>query len=190
MRQKLQILYRAGDLALCGIELVLIHQRRCSPEAPAGPVGDGDDHRQIAQQFIRQRRGLRLDLLLCFEKQFGIVQNAPPYLGRGGAPCGVEFAGLPAREAVGSKRIGHALAILDVGARHRHQVLHGDMSRDLTHANVLLNRLREKFNQGQPAGNPTDTTIESPRQIVQTVAEALVQFLKQPSFFQRRVALA
>lgn len=190
MRQKLQILDRAGDLALCGIELVLIHHGCRSPQTPTGPAGDGDDHRQIAQQLIRQWRGFRLDLLLRFEKQFGVFQNALPYRRRGLAPCRVEFAGLPAREAMDSKRIGHASAILDVGARHRHQVLHRDMSRDLAYANVLLNRLREKFNQSQSAGDPTDTAIESPCQIVQTVAEALVQFPKQPSFFQRRVALA
>jgi hypothetical protein len=174
MRQKLQILDGACDLAPCGIELVLIHQGRRSPQTPPGPVGDGDDHRQIAQKLIRQRRGLRLDLLMRFEKQLGIFQNALPYLGRGVAPCGIEFARLPAREAMGSKRFGHALAILDVGARHRYQVLHRDMSRDLAHANVLLNRLREKFNQSQSAGYPTHTAIESPRQVIQTVAEALV----------------
>jgi len=74
---------------------------------------------------------LRLDLLLCFEKQLWIFENALPYLGRSIAPCGVEITGLPAREAMRSKRIRHALAIFDVGARHRHQILHGDLSRDL-----------------------------------------------------------
>jgi hypothetical protein len=66
---------------LCGVELVLIHQRRRSRQAPTGAVGDLNDHRQIAQQFIGQRRWLGFDLLLCFEKQLGIVQNALPYLG-------------------------------------------------------------------------------------------------------------
>jgi len=47
--QKLQILNGACDLALSRIELVLIHQRCRSRQAPAGPVGDSDDHRQIPQ---------------------------------------------------------------------------------------------------------------------------------------------
>jgi len=145
--QKLQILDGACDLALGGIELVLVHQRRRSRQTPAGTVGDGNDHRQIPQQFIGWRWGLRLDLLLCFEKQSGIIQNALPYLGRGIAPCGVVFTGLAAREAMGPKRIGHALAILDVGARHRHQILHRDMSGDLAHADCLLDHLRKQFDQ-------------------------------------------
>jgi hypothetical protein len=66
--KKLQILDGACDLALGRLELVLIHQRRRSRQAPARPVGDRDDHRQIPYQFIRQLRRLRLDLLLCFEK--------------------------------------------------------------------------------------------------------------------------
>lgn len=123
-----------------------------------------------------------------FEKQFGIVQNALPYLGRGVAPCGVEFGGLSAREAMRLKRIGHPLAILDVGARHRNQVLHRHMSRDVAHADFLLDHLRKKLDQSQSPRHPAQAAIESARQIVQAVAEALVQFLKQPSFFQRGVA--
>jgi len=145
--QKLQILDGACDLALGGIELVLVHQRRRSRQTPAGTVGDGNDHRQIPQQFIGQLRWLRLDLLLRFEKQLGIVQNALPDFGRGIAPCRIEFTGLPACEAMLLKRIRHALAILDVGARHRHQILHRDVSRDLAHANLLLDHLRKKFDQ-------------------------------------------
>jgi len=86
-------------------------------------------------------------LLLCFEKQLWIFENALPYLWRGIAPCGIEFTGLPARETMRRKRIRHALAILDVGARHRHQILHRDVSRDLAHANLLLDHLRKKFDQ-------------------------------------------
>ena len=175
--QKLQILDGTCDLALGGIELVLLHQRRCPPETPAGAVGDGDDHRQIAQQFIGQRRWLRFDLLLCFEKQLRIIQNALPYLGGSIAPCGVEFMGLPSREPVLSKRIGHPLAIVGVDARHRYQIFHRDLGGDLPHANRLLNHLWEKFNQSQSPAHPTDAAIQSARQIVQAVGEALAEFL-------------
>lgn len=190
MGQSAQILDGACDLAIGGLELIVIHQRRRSRQTPAGAVSDLNDHRQIPQQLIGQRRWLWFDLLLGFEKQLGIVQNALPDLRRGVAPCGVEFAGLPARKAMRLKRIGHPLAILDVGARHRHQVLHGDMRRNFAHADGLLNLLWEKFNQSQPAAHPTGAAIESARQIIQTVAEAVAEFLKPPSFFQCGVALA
>jgi len=161
--QKLQILDGARDLALGGIELVFIHQRSRAPETPAGPVGDGDDHRQIAQQFIGRRCGLRLELLVRFEKQLRIFEDALPDLGRGVAPCGVEFAGLPAREVMRHKRIRQASAILNVDARHRNQILHGDMSGDLAHADSLLNRLGKHFDQGQSAGYPTDAAVKPAR---------------------------
>jgi len=89
--QKLQILDGACDLALGGIELVLVHQRRRSRQTPAGAVGDLNDHRQIPQQLFGQRWWLRFDLLMGFDKQLGIVQNALPDLRRGVAPCGVKF---------------------------------------------------------------------------------------------------
>jgi len=43
--QNPQILHGACDLALCRIELVLIHQRRRSRQTPAGAVGDREHHR-------------------------------------------------------------------------------------------------------------------------------------------------
>ncbi len=190
LAENAQILHGAFDLALGRLELVLIHQRRRSRQTPAGAIGDGEDHRQIAQQLIGQRRWLGFGLLMGFEKQLGIVQNALPYRERGVTPCGIEFCGLPAREAMRLKRIGHALAILDVGARHRDQVLHRDMSRDVAHADVLLDHLWKQLDQSQSAAHPTGAAIESARQIIQTVAEAIAEFLKPPSFFQRSVALA
>jgi hypothetical protein len=147
--EKTQILHGACDLALCGVELVLIHQWRCSRQAPVGAVGDLNDHRQIAQQFIGQRRCLGFDLLLCFEKQLRILQNALPYLWRGIAPGGIEFVGLPSCEPVPPKRIRHPLAILDVGARHWHQIFHRDMSGDLAGTHALLHAFGKLFHQRQ-----------------------------------------
>ena len=88
------------------------------------------------------------------------------------------------------KRVCHPLAVVDVDARHRHQILHRDMSGDLPHADALLNLLWEKFNQSQSTAYPTDAAIESTRQVVQVIGEAVTEFLKKPSFFQRRVAVA
>ena len=105
-------------------------------------------------------------------------------------PGGIQFTGLTAAEVMPGKRIGHALAILEIGARHRRQILHGDMSRNLTGADSLLHGFGKLFHQSQPARHPAHATIEAARQIIQTVAETLFQFLKQPSFFKRRVAFA
>lgn len=88
------------------------------------------------------------------------------------------------------KGIGQPLAIFDVDARHRRQILHGDVRRDLACADDLLNLLGEKFNQSQAAAHPTRAAIEAARQFVQAVAEAVPEFLKPPSFLQRRIALA
>ena len=57
---------------------------------------------------------------------------------------------------------GHALTVLDVGARHRHQNLHGHVRRDRSFAYLLLNRLREDLHQRQPARDPADIAIEPP----------------------------
>ena len=145
--KKLEILHDACDLALGGIELFFAHQRRRSRQTPARAVGDLHDHRQIPQQLIRQGRGVGLGLLMGFKKKFGVIENALPYWRRGIAPSGVEFTGLPACETMRGKRIRHALAVLDVGARHRYQILHRDVSRDLADANLLLDLLRKKFHQ-------------------------------------------
>ena len=128
--------------------------------------------------------------MLCFEKQLRLFQNPLPDLRRSVAPCGVELTGLPAHEAMPRKGIRHPLAILDVGARHRHQILHRDMSRDLAHADFLLDHLGKKFNQSQSAGYPARAAIESARQIIQAVAKTLLEFGKQPPLLQRRVAFA
>jgi hypothetical protein len=56
-------------------------------EAPAGPVQDGRHHLQIAQQFsiwrgaLWARWGRGRDLLVRFQKQFGLSQNPFPEAG-------------------------------------------------------------------------------------------------------------
>jgi hypothetical protein len=64
--QMRQIPHRALDLALRILELGCGHQRRGARQASAGTVGDREHHRQIAQQLIGWRFGLRRDLLVRF----------------------------------------------------------------------------------------------------------------------------
>ena len=85
------------------------------------------------------------------------------------------------------KRVSHALAVLEIGARHRRQILHCDMRRDLAGADALLHRFGKLFHQSQSARDPAHAAIKTPCQIFQVVAEASFQFCKQPSLLQRRL---
>lgn len=82
------------------------------------------------------------------------------------------------------KRSSHALAIVDIGARHRPQILHGDIRRDRAGADLLLHGFGQLLYQSQPSRNPTHAAIEATRQIFQAVTETSLQLLKQPAFFQ------
>jgi hypothetical protein len=97
---------------------------------------------------------------------------------------------LTAGEVMPCKRIGHALAVGQIGARHRRQILHRDMRRDLTGADSLLHRFGKLFHQSQSTRHPAPAAIKAASQIIQTVAKTPFQFLKQPSFFNRRIAFA
>ena len=80
---------------------------------------------------------------------------------------------------------GHLLTVLDVGARHRHENLHGHVRRDLSFADLLLDRLREDLHQRQPARHPAHIAIEPPAQLLQAPAEPLFELGQQPPLFQR-----
>jgi hypothetical protein len=183
--QMLQIPHGAFDLAVCRLKLTGAHQRCGARQTPAGAVGDGDDHHQIPQQFLGWRCRLRRDLLMGLQKQFRRIQNPLAYGCGRIAPGGIKFTGLAAAEAVLRKRFRHALTVIGIGARHRRQILHRDMRRDLAATDALLHRFGKLFHQSQSARHPAHAAIEAPRQIVQAVAEALLQFGKQPALFQR-----
>lgn len=127
---------------------------------------------------------MRGHLLMDLQKQLGRIQNPLAYRWGCIAPGRVEFAGLAAAEAVLRQRLGHALAVRRVGARHRRQILHRDMSRDLTGADTLLHGFRKLFHESQSARDPTHAAIKTLRQIVQAVTETLLELAKQPTLFQ------
>ena len=130
-------------------------------------------------------RSFLLRLPLRFEKQLGIIQNAFADRGRALAPGGIQLAGF-ARIAVmlGEDR-RHPLAILQALARHRHQKLHGHLRQDLALAHLLLDRFRQNLHQRQPPRYPAHAAIEPARQLIQPVAEALLQLCQQPAHLQR-----
>jgi hypothetical protein len=86
------------------------------------------------------------------------------------------------------ERLRQALTVRGATTRHGHQEFHGHMSRDRTTADLLLHPFREQFNQRQPVRYPTHAAIKTPRQLIQAVVEALLQFRQQPAFFQSAVS--
>ena len=85
---------------------------------------------------------------------------------------------------------GHPLAILQALADHRHQKLQRHLRRDLALAHLLLDRFRQNLHQRQPPRYPAHATIEPARQLIESVAEALLQLRQQPAHLQRRLVFA
>jgi hypothetical protein len=78
----------------------------------------------------------------------------------------------------------HSLAILQALARHRHQKLQRHLRQDLALAHLLLDRLRQNLHQRQPPRYPAHTAVEPARQLIEPIAEALLQLGQQPTHFQ------
>ena len=55
-------------------------------------------------------------------------------------------------------------------------------------AYLLLHAFRKLIDQRQPARYPTQAAIKAARQLVETIAETLLQFGQQPAFFQSAVS--
>jgi len=68
---------------------------------------------------------------------------------------------------------GQALAVIGVDARHRHQVLHRRVRGDLAVAHVLLDRFRQQLDQRQAARHPARAAVETTRQFIERIVEAL-----------------
>jgi len=184
----MEFLPRALDLAVRRDALRTVQfDGGAAGQSPVGPAGDRHYHLQIAQQFgdsIGQRIGFALPLR--FQEQLRLLQNPLADGGRSLTPGRVELSGFAAGEAMSGQGFGHGLAVLRMGARHRHQVLHGYVGRDHAAAHLLLHALRQQFHQGQPARYPTQATIKAARQLLQPIAKTPLQFRQQPAFFQRR----
>jgi hypothetical protein len=55
--------------------------------------------------------------------------------------------------------------------------------RDRATAHLLLHPFGKKFHQRQPPRYPARAAVETATQFLQSIAEALLQFRKQPAFF-------
>jgi hypothetical protein len=105
--------------------------------------------------------------------------------GRTFAPRGIQLAGFTRTAVMLGEDRRHPLAILQALARHRHQKLQGHLCRDLALAHLLLNGFRQNLHQRQPPRHPAHAAIEPARQLVEPVAEALLQLGQQPTHLQR-----
>ncbi len=177
----------AIELMTCGFALLVIQLRGGgSRQTTMRAVCDGGYHFQIAQQFgPGPSRSFLLRLPLRFEKQLGIIQNAFADRGRTFAPRGIQLAAFTRIAVMLDKDRGHPLAIVQALTCDRHQKLQRHLRRDLALAYLLLDRLRQNLHQRQPPRHPTHAAVEPARQLIEPVAEALLQLGQQPTYLQR-----
>ncbi len=75
-------------------------------------------------------------------------------------------------------RLGETFAVVAVGARHRHQILHGRVRADLPSTNSLLDGLGQLADERQPPRNPRHASIEPAREIIKAEPKPAVQLGK------------
>ena len=184
--QTAKLVFQAFDLALRCFALLAIHirgNRAC--QAPGGAVHNRCRHLQIAQEFGGRRcTRFRFRLPLRFEKQLGLVEKALPDHRRGAAPGGIQLPGLPGVAVMLGEGRGHPLAVLQVDARHRHQILHRHVRGEFALAHLLLDGLRQKLDQRQPPRHPAHAAVKPSRQLIQPISEALLHLRQQPALLQ------
>ena len=183
----MELLFNAIDLAPRGFALLAIQiYRRPARQPPLRSVHNRGHHLQIPQQF---RAGPGWCFLLClslrFEKQLGSIQDAFADRGRPLAPRSIQLAGFTRIAVMLGEDRRHPLAILQALARHRHQKPQGHLRRDFALAHLLLDRFRHKLHQRQPPRYPAHAAVEPARQLIEPVAEALLQLGQQPAHLQR-----
>jgi hypothetical protein len=112
-------------------------------ESPVGAMQYRHRHLQIARHLLHCRRRGGRGLPLGFEKQFRFGEDALAGGARPFAPGGVQLPGLARAATVGDESGRHALAMFRIHPRHRHQILHGYLRRDLAFPHLLLDALRQ-----------------------------------------------
>jgi hypothetical protein len=184
-RHPLQFPARTFDLALRPRLLCGVHLRQSFVELAAGTTQNGKRHFEIALDLFG-RGGFRcLRLALRFQKQFRFGENALTNYPRAFAPGGVKLRRLPGIAALLHECRSHALAVFGANASHRHQILHSDLRSDVSFAHMPLNRFGQQLDEGQSPRYPTDAPVETARQLVERVTEALFHLRQQPALFNR-----
>ena len=185
----MELALNAVDLAPRGFRLPLIQLRgSVASQPPLRAVHNRRHHFQIAQQFGASADwSFLLRLPLGFEKQLGTVQNALADRGRTFAPRAIQLAGFPRIAVMLGEDRRHPLAIFQALARHRHQKLQRHLRQNLAFAHLLLDRFWQNLHQRQTPRHPAHAAVEPACQLIQPVAEALLQLRQQPAHLQRRL---
>jgi len=164
---------------------------RGTQQSAIGPPRNRYDDFQIATDFHHGWRGrLRRLLPLGLQKQLRLIQK--PLANRRGCspPGGVELPRFPAAQAMPRKPLGHALAVFWTATRHWYQELHRHVRRDGAVAHLLLHTLRKQLDQPHAPRHPARAAIKTAGQLLQPIAEAMLQLHQKPAFFQRRLVIA
>ncbi len=141
------------------------------------PLCEGGDLVQDLLQSVGWR--------LCFAEQLRRTQQAFAHCPTGSAPGLVERAGLPCGPGLFDEGGGHALAMVAVAARHRHQVTHGQRRGEFAFAHQLLHRFGQGLHQRQAARHPVPAAVEAACQILDRISQPAFHLLQQPALFER-----
>jgi hypothetical protein len=170
-RHPFQFAARVGHLALRLFLLRGRHLRQGFGEPPSGAFQDGYRHLQFVPDGDRGGPGRRR-LPLRFQKQFRLGEQTLTNHARAVPPGGIELPRLPCVATVLDEGGGQPLTVLNAAARHRHQILHCQLRAQQPFAHLLLNCLRQLFDQRQAPRYPTHTAVQAPSQLFQRVVEA------------------
>ena len=184
-----QLVLNALDLMLHRLALLAVYfHARGSGQSPLCPVHDRCHHLQIADQFgARSSRSILAGVPLCLEEQIGSFQNPFADGRRALTPSHVQLPGFARVAMLLGKDRRHSPAVVQALPRHRHQKLQGHLRQNLALAHLLLDCFRQHFHQRQPSRYPAHAAIEPARQLVQTVAETVLQLGQHPAHFQCRL---
>ena len=139
-------------------------------------------------QFASDGDGGRLScqsLLLRFQKQFGLGEDAFADHVRAVPPGSIELRGLPCVAMVLDESVGHACAVVHVDSRHRHQILHRQLRTESAFTHLLLDGFRQQFDQRQTPRHPTHAAVEAACELVERASETSLHLHQQPTLFER-----
>ena len=171
-----QLALNAFDLMLHRLALLAVYVHGGgSGQSPLYPVHNRRHHLQIADHFgARSGRSILPGVPLRLEEQIRGFQNAFADRRRTLAPSCVQLPGFARVAMLLGEDRRHALAVIQALPCDRHQKLQGHLRHNLAFAHLLLDRFRQHFHQSQPPRYPAHAAIEPTRQLVQTVAEAVL----------------
>ena len=189
--QAAKIIDRPLDLAVHFNALRLVQFHRRAAETPIGPPRNRYHYCQITIQFHHGRRGWFHCLLpLRLQKQLRLIQKPLANRRCSASPGCIQLSRFATAQPVPGKPLGHAPAVVRSAPRHRHQELHRHVRRDRASAHLLLHTVSKQLHQTHPPRYPTRAAIETAGQLLQSIAEALLQFNQKPALFQSRFVIA